>query len=402
MRRTGRRTQRRRRLRARGGRRVAGGGGHRANAAVGGARTALGQFRSATALALAVTALLLLVISPEDAAAQGADGGADDGVEDLLRDAGDEAVQTGGALWSAFLGNLPRYLLVAGLLLGAWVLSRVIRALVHRVLRNWERSNGVSALLTIAVWLLAVGVSVSVLAHDARGLLGSLGLVGLALSWALQSPIESFTGWLLNSLRGYYRVGDRVEVGEVFGDVHRIDLLTTTVWEIGSPYRDGYVRAEQPTGRLITFPNSEVLNGTLVNLTRDFPWLWDEATLPVANESDLRFAAERVRAVADGWLGAQMEEGAGRYEIALRRAGIDLSVARRPEVFVSLAEAWTDLTVRYLVPARQRRMWKSELLLRLHEELARPENEGRIIPVLPRQQLQLIGPDGLPREVTGR
>ena len=32
-------------------------------------------------------------------------------------------------------------------------------------------------------------------------------------SLPLQTPIESFTGWLLNSFRGYYRVGDRIEVG---------------------------------------------------------------------------------------------------------------------------------------------------------------------------------------------
>ena len=78
---------------------------------------------------------------------------------------------------------------------------------------------------------------------------GRSGLVGLALSWALQTPIESFTGWLLNSFQGYYRVGDRIEVADVFGDVAEIDLLTTTVWELGGPQRTGFIHAEQPTGR---------------------------------------------------------------------------------------------------------------------------------------------------------
>jgi len=65
-------------------------------------------------------------------------------------------------------------------------------------------------------------------------------------------------------------VGDRVLVGEVFGDVVKMDFLTTTVWEIGTPQRPGFVNAEQPTGRVVTFPNSEVLTGTIVNLTREF------------------------------------------------------------------------------------------------------------------------------------
>ncbi|MFN7134903.1 MAG: mechanosensitive ion channel family protein, partial [Myxococcales bacterium] len=248
------------------------------------------------------------------------------------------------------------------------------------------------------VWILCFGVALSVLAGDVRALVGSVGLVGLALSWALQAPIESFSGWLLNSLRGYYRVGDRVEVGEAFGDVYRIDLLTTTVWEIGSPHRANFVRAEQPTGRLITFPNSEVLTGSVVNFTRNFPWLWDELAFPVANESDLRYAAELARATADRVLGEQMQAGAAHYEASLRAAGLEVSVARRPEAFVSLAESWTDLSIRYLVPARERRRWKSELVLALSSELADPKHAGKVVHVLPRQQLQFIGKDGEPVE----
>ena len=67
-------------------------------------------------------------------------------------------------------------------------------------------------------------------------------------------PRGSFTGWLLNSFRGYYQVGDRVAVGDVFGDVYRIDFLTTTVWEAGGA--DKPVQGAQPTGALVTFPDA--------------------------------------------------------------------------------------------------------------------------------------------------
>src|SRR5690606_9600926 len=172
---------------------------------------------------------------------------------------------------------------------------RLLRPALWRVFRDWERSSATIALIGTGIWIFAIGVAVSVLAGDVRALVGSLGLVGLALSWALQTPIESFTGWLLNSFQGYFRVGDRVAVGDVFGDVYRIDFLTTTVWEIGSLDRPTYVHAEQPTGRLITFPNSEVLSGSIVNLTRDFPFVWDELTLPIADRSDLRYASDVLR-----------------------------------------------------------------------------------------------------------
>jgi small-conductance mechanosensitive channel len=64
-------------------------------------------------------------------------------------------------------------------------------------------------------------------------------------------------------------VGDRIAVGDVFGDVYRIDVLTTTVWEAGGPGKP--VSAAQSTGALITFPNWEVLRSNIINYSRDFP-----------------------------------------------------------------------------------------------------------------------------------
>src|SRR5690606_38635588 len=149
----------------------------------------------------------------------------------------------------------------------------------------------------------------------------------------------SFTGWLLNSFHGYYRVGDRVAVGEVFGDVYRIDLLTTTVWEYGSAAATGVsIRAEQPTGRLITFPNHEILTGSVVNYTRDFPYLWDELTVSVATESDLAYATEVVLGVGREIVGEYMEAPARRYETLLRREGLEPAVSTEPQVFLAITD----------------------------------------------------------------
>lgn len=407
-----------------------------AGAAATGARASLRGFRQATIIAVALTAFLLLLFAPEEG------GGAQEPaapdtpavateleeipdtvaiirqvpVEELQREleveeepevpaepiaqvAAEEAMQTLRGLWVTFLTNLPRYLVAIALLLVAWITVRLLRPLLRRVTRGWERSNATVALAGFVIWLLALGIAISVLVGDIRALVGSLGLVGLALSWALQTPIESFTGWLMNSFQGYYRVGDRVAVGDVFGDVYRIDFLTTTVWEIGGPDRGQFVQAEQPTGRLITFPNYEVLRGSIVNLTRDFPFVWDELTVPVANKSDLGYAAEVLKRVADSILGEEMTEPARRYEEILRSERLETFIAHEPQVFVSLDDSWTNLTVRYLVGARERRKWKSLLAQRVMEELNQPEHAARILSVFPRRQIQFIGPDGKAREV---
>lgn len=396
--------------------------------AVEGAKDRLKNFRQASILAVAVTGFIMLLFAPSEAGlAQ--DGQADTvdtvaiieevAVEDLVatdsvagvaaedtitapssKEAAGEAIGALQGLWDSFFYNLPKMLIALGTLVLAWGIVRLLKLLLQKALGRWERSNAIISLLSIAVWLLAIGIAISVVAGDIRALVGSLGLIGLALSWSLQTPIESFTGWLLNSFQGYYRVGDRVRVGEVFGDVYRIDFLTTTVWEIGAPYQPGFVLAEQPTGRLVTFPNNEILTGTVINLTRDFSYVWDELAFGVANESDIPLSMEVIGNVAEQLLGDYMVTPARNYAALLKRAGLNYDIADKPQVFVSLEESWTNITTRYLVGARERRKWKSELSLRLARETAKPEYKGRIIPVYPRQQLQFINPNGVPAQVS--
>jgi small-conductance mechanosensitive channel len=382
------------------------------------ARGQLRGFRQATIVAVALTSFLLMIFSPDDTGlAQSA--GATTVVESVdtpevtedepvatasksalpsespVQDATEEVTGTLLNLWEGFLDAFPRYGIALVILAVAWLLVRFLRPLLRRALGQWERADAITALVGVSIWLLALGIAVSVLVGDIRALVGSLGLVGLALSWALQTPIESFTGWLLNSFQGYYRVGDRVAVGEVFGDVYRIDILTTTLWEYGGSGQTA-VHAEQPTGRLITFPNSEVLTGTIINYTRDFPYVWDELVVSIANESNVSYAVSVMQKVSLEVLGNEMAGPAERYEQILRTARLASSVPREPQVYVSLTDWGTNLTIRYLVGAREKRGWKSRLSEGILEELNQSQHSGKILPVYPRQQVQFIREDGAP------
>ncbi len=389
------------------------------------AKGSLKNFRQASVLAIAMTSMLLLFLNlGEETSAQTINGDTADALviftdsagtspattaatdttsleeeEPSAKEATDEALQTLRGMWNGVYRNLPKMGVALAALLVAWLLVRGVRKLLRKILGRWERSEAFATVAGIIIWLLAIGIAVSVVAGDIMALVGSLGLVGLALSWSLQTPIESFTGWLLNSFQGYYRVGDRISVGDVFGDVYQIDFLTTTVWEIGAPYKPGFVQAEQPTGRLVTFPNSEVLAGTIVNLTRDFEFVWDEMDVAVANESDIRLAMKVLESVSCNLLGDYMVAPAQLYENLLQKAGLEISISSKPQVFLSATDSWTNITVRYLVGARERRKWKSELLLLVTEEFNKPEYIGKLIPAYTRQQVQFIRPDGIPADL---
>ena len=52
-----------------------------------------------------------------------------------------------------------------------------------------------------------------------------------------------------------YQVGDRIKIGEATGDVIDVGYLDTTLWEFGGQY----LSTDHPSGRIIKFPNSNVL-----------------------------------------------------------------------------------------------------------------------------------------------
>jgi small-conductance mechanosensitive channel len=392
--------------------------------AVKGAESRLKNFRQATILAVAITGFVMMVFTPGEAGlaqsttqeettdttlATAIDSLAytETATPDTLaaqssKESADEAIGAIQMLWDSFFYNLPKMLIALGILVFAWLLSKGLKWLLHRTLSKWSSThNAIISLTMIAVWLLAIGIAISVVAGDIRALVGSLGLIGLALSWSLQTPIESFTGWLMNSFQRYYRVGDRIRVGEVFGDVYRIDFLTTTVWEIGGAFQSSNVQAEQPTGRLVTFPNNEILTGTVINVTRDFPFVWDELAIAVANESNMQQAIEVLEGVAKDLLGNYMREPAQQYGVLLKKSGLEFKISEKPQVFISLEDSWTNIIIRYLVGAREGRKWKSELTLRCMQELNKPEYINKIIPVYPRQQVQFINAGGAPTEIEG-
>jgi small conductance mechanosensitive channel len=293
----------------------------------------------------------------------------------------EDATGTLRNLYREFIGTLPVIVLAIVLLFAAALLVRMVRFVLRRVLGEWERAEAVTAMSGVVIWLLAIGVALSVVAGDARALIGSVGLLGLALSWALQAPIESFAGWLLNSFKGYYRVGDRIGVGEVFGDVYRIDVLNTTVWEAGGPEKP--VQGAQPTGALITFPNSEVLRANIVNYTRGFPYVWDEIVVSVTKESDLKYSMQTIGDIARRVIGPSMEGPVTTYRGLLDQEGLGYDISDEPQLFVTQVDSWNEITVRYLVNARERRRWASALVYEVEIEIARPEHAGRIATAYP-------------------
>jgi small-conductance mechanosensitive channel len=192
----------------------------------------------------------------------------------------------------------------------------------------------------------------------------SLGLISLILGFALQTPISSFIGWVYLLVRAPYRVGDRIKIGELRGDVIDVSYLDTTLWEFGGEY----LSTDHPSGRIIRIPNATVLSEPVVNYSWPlFPYIWNEVKFQISYDADLKFIRDTMQKIAEAELGKSMAEQVGVYRDILARTPVDhLDVQEKPVVMFRVSEnTWLEAIVRYLVHPKEAGRVKTRLLEKL-------------------------------------
>lgn len=230
----------------------------------------------------------------------------------------------------------------------AWMSNAVLAGRSEQA-RFWSRQ----AIKLGSAVLMLLGL-LSIWFEDPTRLTTALGLVTAGLAFALQKVVTAVAGYFV-ILRGTtFNVGDRIVMGGVRGDVIALDFTQTTIMEMGQPPPvQGadpavWVQSRQFTGRIVTVTNAKIFDEPIFNYTRDFPYLWEEMTLPIAYSAD-RQRAERIlldvaerHSVPIGKMSeAALREMQRRYVL---KAG-DV----KPSVYYRLTDNWLELTLRFVV-----------------------------------------------------
>jgi small-conductance mechanosensitive channel len=223
----------------------------------------------------------------------------------------------------------------------------------------------------LVIWLVIAFFVLTVFFQNWYTAVVSFGLISLILGFALQTPITSFIGWVYILVREPYRVGDRIKIGLATGDVIDVNYLDTTLWEFGGDY----LSTEHPSGRIIKFPNSQVLNTPVYNYTWPlFPYIWNEIKFHIAYNADLEFVAATMKEVAEKEVGEAMMKQVIVFRQILAQTPVNqLEVQERPVVMFRVSEnTWLEAIVRYLVNPKEAGRVKSrmikELLTKLNAE----------------------------------
>jgi len=201
------------------------------------------------------------------------------------------------------------------------------------------------------------------------GLTVALGVAGAGIAFALQEVIASFAGWLAIMLGGFYKPGDRVQLGGIKGDVMDIGVLRTTIMETGQ-----WVDGDLYNGRIVLVANSFVFKEPVFNYSGDFPFLWDEIKIPIQYGSNYEKANAILLNIGKVVAGDITDRSKERW-ISLQQQYRLEDAQTEPMVSLIANDNWVEYTLRYVVSYKKRRVTKTKLFTKILNEIEATNGE---------------------------
>ncbi len=176
-----------------------------------------------------------------------------------------------------------------------------------------------------------------------------LGLLSAGIAISLKDIILDLAGWIYLGTRKPFELGDRIEIGDVQGDVIDKRILKFSVMEIGN-----WVDADQSTGRVVHIPNHQVFTKPIFNYTLGFHFIWNELAVRLTFESNWKKAKDILQKLAEKHASELTPEAARQIRETAKEYMIVTTVLT-PTIYTEVKDFGIQLTIRYLTHPRRRR-----------------------------------------------
>jgi small-conductance mechanosensitive channel len=247
------------------------------------------------------------------------------------------------ANWKNLLLRLLTLALVLAIVMG---IAALWRRAIFRYVHDTRRRYQMLLLRRIVLWVTIVLVIAFSFATELGSVVTFAGLLTAGVAVALQNVILSVAGYFFLIGKFGVRVGDRVQIGGVTGEVVDIGLVRIHVMELGGNGRD-----VQPTGRVVAFSNAFVFQPT-AGMFKQIPgtnFVWHEMTLTLAPESDYRSVEDRmVRALDTAFAGYEENLERQRMLMETNLGSVNIGPLR-PRTALRLAASGLEVKISFPV-----------------------------------------------------
>lgn len=248
-------------------------------------------------------------------------------------------------------------------------LSEVWRRVTFRYIGDPRRRRQFLVLRRVVIGFLIGVVLILGFVSQFSSLATFAGFITAGIAVGLQAVLLSVAAYFFIIGRYGIRVGDRISVAGITGDVVDIGLVRMYVMEMAGTGLDFY-----PTGRIVVFSNS-VLFQTGTPLFKQIPgteYSWHEVVVMIAPDGNHKAAQEKLMAVVEEVYSKYRGEIESQHAAIERRVDIQVDMPR-PEARLQFADAGLELLVRYPVEIRSAPDTDEQMTRRVLDLIAKDE-----------------------------
>ena len=180
----------------------------------------------------------------------------------------------------------------------------------------------------------------------------SAGFLGMILGWSLQAPITGVAAWIMLIVKRPFRIGQRVIIAGIVGDVVDITLTHVILNQVG-----GTVGGEERSGRGILIPTAILFSQVITNYTYDVDYILDEVVVRITFGSNWDKAEEILIKAAKEVMADVIEK-----------------TGEEPFIRAELFDAGVHIRLRYKTQPAVRQEKSSEIVKIIFHEFAKAED----------------------------
>lgn len=260
--------------------------------------------------------------------------------------------------WRESISHESKYILrsvllrVLGILLALAAIlavSEIWRRITFRYVSDPRRRRQFLVLRRVIIGFLIVIVLVLGFVSEFSSLATFAGFITAGIAVGLQAVLLSVAAYFFIIGRYGIRVGDRISVAGITGDVVDIGLVRLYLMELAGTGLDFY-----PTGRIVVFSNA-ILFQAGTPLFKQIPgteYAWHEVAVMIAPNGNYRVAQEKLVTTVNTVYSKYRDEIERQHAAIERRVDIQVE-APRPGARLQFVDAGLELLVRYPVEIRK-------------------------------------------------
>jgi small-conductance mechanosensitive channel len=260
--------------------------------------------------------------------------------------------------WRDSIGRESKYVLrsvllrVAGIVIALvviLVLSEIWRRITFRYIGDPRRRRQFLVMRRVVIGFLVVIVLILGFVSEFSSLATFAGFITAGIAVGLQAVLLSVAAYFFIIGRYGIRVGDRISVAGVTGDVVDIGLVRFYLMELAGTGLDLY-----PTGRIVVFSNA-VLFQAGTPLFKQIPgaeYAWHEVVMMIAPNGNHKAAQQKLVTAVDEVYEKYRDRIERQHATIERRVDIQVPTPK-PEARLQFADTGLELLVRYPVDIRK-------------------------------------------------